>query len=140
MESSMPRSATHSRRRLATGRLASAAAALALAGGLLLSSPAAEARGFVGLSLGLPLGGPAYPAYYPPPPYYYPPPPPVYYGPPPVAYEPPPVYTPPVYARPAPASGDSCREYQSTATIDGRPQQTHGVACRQQDGTWRIVQ
>jgi hypothetical protein len=131
----MPRSVTHSPQRPATRRLALAAAALVLTGGVVLSSPAAEARGFVGLSLGLPLGGPAYPAYYPPPPYYYSPPPPVYYGPPPVAYEPPPAYAPP-----APASGGTCREYQSTATIDGRPQQTHGVACRQQDGTWRIVQ
>jgi hypothetical protein len=138
MESSMAGSATQFRRRLAIGRVALAAAALA--GGVLLASPAAEARGFVGLSFGLPLGGPAY---YPPPPSYYYYPPPAYYGPPAGYYEPPPVAyaPPPAYAPPsAPASSDGCREYQSTATIDGRPQQTHGIACRQPDGTWRIVQ
>jgi surface antigen len=36
--------------------------------------------------------------------------------------------------------GDNCREYQSTVTIDGRPQPTYGRACLQPDGTWRIVQ
>jgi hypothetical protein len=134
VESSMARSQVEVRQRRATA--ASVAAALALAGGIFLAAPAAEARGFVGLSLGLPLG-PAYPAYYPPPAYYYPPPP-VYYGPPPVAYAPPPVaYAPPPAQ--ATAARDTCREYQSTATIDGRPQQTYGLACRQPDGTWRIV-
>jgi surface antigen len=32
-----------------------------------------------------------------------------------------------------------CREYQSTAVIDGRPQATFGTACLQPDGSWRIV-
>jgi hypothetical protein len=140
MESSMPRSGTDSRQRLTTGRSA-LAAALALAGAVLLVSPAADARGFVGFSLGVPLAGPAYPAYYPPPAYYYPPPPPVYYGPPPLAYAPPPVSyapPPPAYAPTAPSS--TCHEYRSMVTIDGRPQQTYGIACRQPDGSWRIVQ
>jgi len=35
--------------------------------------------------------------------------------------------------------GNYCREYQSTIYIGGRPQQSHGTACRQPDGTWRIV-
>ena len=32
-----------------------------------------------------------------------------------------------------------CREFTQTVYIDGRPEQATGVACRQQDGTWRIV-
>jgi hypothetical protein len=139
MEIAMPRSARDARRRPAWEFVALGAAALFLGSGIFLA-PAAEARGFVGFSLGVPLGGPAYPAYYPSP-YYYAPPPPVYYAPPPVAYAPPPVaYAPaPAYA-PSGPSQDNCREYQSSATIDGRPQPTHGVACRQPDGSWRIVQ
>jgi surface antigen len=39
----------------------------------------------------------------------------------------------------APAAGQQCREYQSTAVIDGQPQPTDGTACLQPDGTWRIV-
>jgi surface antigen len=35
--------------------------------------------------------------------------------------------------------GQYCREYQATATVDGRPQQTYGIACRQPDGSWKIV-
>ncbi|HEU0118633.1 MAG TPA: hypothetical protein VFR09_08385 [Alphaproteobacteria bacterium] len=91
-------------------------------------------------------GGPAYypyPAYYAP--YYYAPPPTVVYTPPPTV-----VYSQPaqqvVVQQPAPASvvgnqtspdftgpnGEQCREYQSGAT--------HGTACLQPDGTWRIVQ
>ena len=62
------------------------------------------------------------------------------YGyPPPVAYAPPPV----AYAQPptAPAYDQSfCRNYQTTVVVDGVSQPTSGVACRQPDGTWRIVQ
>ena len=36
--------------------------------------------------------------------------------------------------------GRYCREYQSTATIGGQSQQTYGMACRQPDGSWQIVQ
>lgn len=35
--------------------------------------------------------------------------------------------------------GRYCREYQATATIGGRPQQTYGTACRQPDGSWRLM-
>jgi surface antigen len=35
--------------------------------------------------------------------------------------------------------GRYCREYQSTSTIGGRPQQTYGTACRQPDGSWQIM-
>ncbi len=112
--------------------------AVLLAGaGLAAALPtAAQARGFVSIGIGVPLvPGPAY--YYPPPPVvaYPPPPAPVYYAPAP-SYAPPPAtaYAPP----PAAPQGD-CREYQSTTTIAGQPQNVVGTACRQPDGTWRIV-
>ena len=63
---------------------------------------------------------------------------PAYYAPPPVYYTPPPATAvPPVAQDQAP--GQTCREYQSTTTIDGRPQRTYGTACLQPDGTWQIV-
>ena len=37
------------------------------------------------------------------------------------------------------ASGANCREYQQTVTIDGKTERAHGRACRQSDGTWKIV-
>jgi hypothetical protein len=37
------------------------------------------------------------------------------------------------------ASPGPCREFQQRVTIEGRPQQVHGRACRQTDGSWRIV-
>ena len=37
------------------------------------------------------------------------------------------------------ASGDVCREYQQTVTIGGKTETVVGRACRQADGTWRIV-
>lgn len=36
--------------------------------------------------------------------------------------------------------GNQCREFQTTVTIGGQPQQAYGQACRQQDGTWKVVQ
>lgn len=36
-------------------------------------------------------------------------------------------------------SGQYCREYQQTVTIDGRPQSAYGTACRQPDGSWQVV-
>jgi len=33
-----------------------------------------------------------------------------------------------------------CREYQQTITVGGRTEQGTGTACRQPDGSWRIVQ
>ena len=37
------------------------------------------------------------------------------------------------------STGEYCREFQQTVTIGGRTQQTFGTACRQSDGTWRVV-
>lgn len=36
--------------------------------------------------------------------------------------------------------GEYCREYRTTINVAGRSQQGYGTACRQPDGTWRIVQ
>ncbi len=36
-------------------------------------------------------------------------------------------------------SGRYCREYQQTVVIGGEEQQAYGTACRQSDGTWKIV-
>lgn len=98
--------------------------------------------------------GPVWPAYPPPRHHYYYPPPPVYVAPPPpvVYYEPAP---PPavVFTQPPPApvtvnpagpayaarNGQLCREYQTTLMIGGVPQPSQGIACRQPDGTWRMM-
>ena len=75
-----------------------------------------------------------------------------YYYPPAYAY-PEPVYVPaPVYSEPLPpleerprvhevppAGAQDCREFQTTITIDGREQPGYGTACRQSDGSWKIV-
>jgi surface antigen len=37
-------------------------------------------------------------------------------------------------------TGEYCREFQQTVTIGGRTENAYGVACRQPDGDWRIVQ
>lgn len=37
------------------------------------------------------------------------------------------------------SDGEVCREYTQTITIDGRGETARGVACRNPDGTWRIV-
>src|SRR5436305_8970410 len=103
--------------------------AAALLAGAVAVPPVAEARGFVTFGFGVPLAGP--------PAYYSPPSPPVYYYPPPVYYTPPATYVPPVAQNQAP--GQTCREYESTTTFDGRPQRTYGTACLQPDGTWQIV-
>jgi surface antigen len=39
-----------------------------------------------------------------------------------------------------PTSGEYCREYQNTVQIGGRGEQSYGTACRQPDGSWRVVQ
>ncbi len=36
-------------------------------------------------------------------------------------------------------SGQPCREFQQTVTIDGRTERAYGTACRQSDGSWKIV-
>lgn len=38
------------------------------------------------------------------------------------------------------ASGQYCREYQQTITIDGQTENGYGTACRQSDGSWKITQ
>ncbi len=37
-------------------------------------------------------------------------------------------------------TGEYCREFQQTVTVGGRPEDAYGIACRQPDGAWRIVQ
>lgn len=36
-------------------------------------------------------------------------------------------------------NGAYCREYQQTVYVGGQAQQANGTACRQPDGTWKIV-
>ncbi len=38
------------------------------------------------------------------------------------------------------SSGLYCREFQQTITVSGRTETAYGTACRQSDGTWRIVE
>ena len=37
------------------------------------------------------------------------------------------------------ASGEYCREFQQTVTVGGREESAYGTACRQPDGTWKVV-
>jgi surface antigen len=37
------------------------------------------------------------------------------------------------------ADGSYCREYQQTVTVGGKTEQAYGTACRQPDGSWKIV-
>lgn len=39
----------------------------------------------------------------------------------------------------AEGSGQPCREFQQTVTIGGRSEEAYGTACRQEDGSWKIV-
>lgn len=36
-------------------------------------------------------------------------------------------------------AGQYCREYQQTVTIAGKEETAYGTACRQPDGSWKIV-
>jgi surface antigen len=36
-------------------------------------------------------------------------------------------------------SGQPCREYSTVATIGGKRQEIYGTACRQADGSWKVV-
>ncbi|MBL0932257.1 MAG: glycine zipper 2TM domain-containing protein [Alphaproteobacteria bacterium] len=36
-------------------------------------------------------------------------------------------------------AGNQCREYQTTVTVGGKQEQAYGTACRQQDGSWKVV-
>ena len=38
------------------------------------------------------------------------------------------------------ASGQYCREFQQSITVGGKTEEGVGTACRQPDGSWRIVQ
>jgi surface antigen len=37
------------------------------------------------------------------------------------------------------SAGTHCREYQQTVVIGGEKHQGYGTACRQPDGSWKIV-
>lgn len=39
-----------------------------------------------------------------------------------------------------PATGEYCREYQQSVQVGGQTQNAFGTACRQPDGSWRVVQ
>lgn len=36
-------------------------------------------------------------------------------------------------------AGNQCREYQTTVTVGGKQEQAYGTACRQQDGSWKVI-
>ena len=36
-------------------------------------------------------------------------------------------------------SGQYCREYNQTIYVDGKRQSAHGTACRESDGSWKII-
>ena len=37
------------------------------------------------------------------------------------------------------ATGEYCREYQTTVNVGGKTESAYGIACRQPDGSWRIT-
>jgi surface antigen len=37
------------------------------------------------------------------------------------------------------SNGSACREYQQTVTIGGKSTQAYGTACKQADGSWKII-
>lgn len=37
------------------------------------------------------------------------------------------------------SSGNACREYQQTVTIGGKTERAYGTACKQPDGSWKIL-
>jgi len=37
------------------------------------------------------------------------------------------------------ASGSYCREYETKVSVDGKQEKAYGTACRQPDGSWKIV-
>jgi hypothetical protein len=113
---------------------------LAAVGGavaVVVAGAQAWAGGSVSFSLGVPIfAGP--PVVYGPPVYG----PPVGYAPPPAYYYPEPAGSQSTTVMPQGGSAYStqtCKEYQTITTIDGAPQQSHGTACLQPDGTWRLM-
>jgi hypothetical protein len=57
--------------------------------------------------------------------------------------QPPPAPPPPdmvsELAASMPVANPNCREYTTTATVNGQPQPVVGRVCRQADGTWRLA-
>jgi hypothetical protein len=45
----------------------------------------------------------------------------------------------PIGAAGDPAVAAECREFQQTITVGGQTQEAYGTACRQSDGSWKIV-
>lgn len=131
-----------SARRTAGPILRRLAAALAIgAAAAVFAAPAqADSRVYVGVGVGSSYGyGHGYGhGYYG---YSYRRPPNVYLPPPAVIYEQEPdvVYVQPPAARVERVDRSYCREYTSSATIAGKKQPTFGTACRQPDGSWRII-
>jgi surface antigen len=39
-----------------------------------------------------------------------------------------------------PSTGEYCREFQQNVQVGGQTQKAYGTACRQPDGSWRVVQ
>ena len=37
------------------------------------------------------------------------------------------------------SNGDTCREYQQTITVGGKSEKAYGTACKQPNGSWKIV-
>jgi surface antigen len=37
-------------------------------------------------------------------------------------------------------AGQYCREYNQTITVGGKTEKAYGTACRQQDGSWKVIQ
>jgi hypothetical protein len=59
---------------------------------------------------------------------------------------PPPAYAPAYNTAPPPAPAeqrnvatDNCRDYKHSIMIDGEKQDVFGTACKQPDGSWRVV-
>ena len=36
-------------------------------------------------------------------------------------------------------AGNDCRDYRSTVTVGGKTEEADGAACRQPDGSWKII-
>ncbi|MDG2269863.1 MAG: hypothetical protein P8M28_05545 [Alphaproteobacteria bacterium] len=36
-------------------------------------------------------------------------------------------------------TGATCREYQTTVSVDGKEQGDFGTACQQPDGSWKVI-
>jgi hypothetical protein len=123
-------------------------------GGAVGGGRGAAIGGVLGLTLGAlsanELANDRYPYYgrydyYQPRGYYYRPPPGYYYAPPAYGYAPPQQYYVAAprpaapYLPPAAYDRSYCREFTGRVTIEGREVTSHGIACRQPDGTWRIV-